>query len=126
VEHIIPGILIRVDFHIGFKVESKINLYFKEVVEDLVKSGEVKLESSYDSLRKHGFPGDFKFIILDRIMIRDYKLPKRENFILALNTIARKLSISEIRALQLDPTTTIVEHVPIIIGQTSPQRMKRI
>jgi KUP system potassium uptake protein len=126
VEHIIPGILIRVDFHIGFKVEPKINLYFREVIEDLVKSGEIKLESSYDSLRKHGFPGDFKFIILDRIMIRDYKLPKRENFILALNTIARRLSISEIRALQLDPTTTIVEHVPIIIDQTRHQRMKRI
>jgi KUP system potassium uptake protein len=126
VEHIIPGVLIRVDFHIGFKVEPKINLYFKEVIEDLVQSGEIKLESSYESLRKHGYPGDFRFIILDRIMIRDYKLPTSENFILALNTIARKLSLSEIRALQLDPTTTIVEHVPIIIDQTRHQKMKRI
>jgi KUP system potassium uptake protein len=126
VEHIIPGILIRVDFHIGFKVEPKINLYFKEVVEDLMKAGEIKLESSYDSLRKHGYPGDFKFILLDRIMIRDYKLAKWENFILAINSIARKLSLGEIRALQLDPTTTIVEQVPIIIDQTRHQRMKRI
>ena len=35
VTQIIPGILIRVDFHIGFKVEPKINLYFREVLEDL-------------------------------------------------------------------------------------------
>ena len=35
VNQIIPGVLIRVDFHIGFKVEPKINLYFKEVLEDM-------------------------------------------------------------------------------------------
>ena len=80
VTQIIPGILIRVDFHIGFKVEPKINLYFKEVLEDLIESGEIKLESSFDSLKKHAFPADFKFILIDRIMPRDYKLSSMENF----------------------------------------------
>ncbi len=126
VEQIIPGILIRVDFHIGFKVEPRINLYFKEVIEDLVKTGEIKLESSYESLKKHNFPGDFRFILIDRIMIRDYKLMKWENFILSLNILVRKLSIGEIRALQLDPTVTFIEHVPIIIDQTITRRIKRI
>lgn len=126
VEHIIPGILIRVDFHIGFKVEPKINLYFREVLEDLVNSGEITLGSSYDSLKKHNFPGDFKFILIDRIMIRDYKLSKWENFILTINRLAGRLSISEIRALQLDPTNTIVEQVPIMIDRTIPVRIKRI
>ena len=60
VTHIIPGILIRVDFYLGFKVEPKINLYFKEVLEDLTNSGEIKLESSYDSLRKRSVPPDFQ------------------------------------------------------------------
>jgi KUP system potassium uptake protein len=126
VKHIIPGILIRVDFHIGFKVEPKINLYFREVLEDLVNSGEITVESSYDSLKKHNFPGDFKFILIDRIMIRDYKLSKWENFILTINQLANKLSISDIKALQLDPTNTIVEQVPIIIDRTIPVRIKRI
>ena len=39
VTQIIPGVLIRVDFHIGFKVEPKINLYFREVLEDLIAIG---------------------------------------------------------------------------------------
>jgi KUP system potassium uptake protein len=50
VTQIIPGILIRIDFHIGFKVDPKINLYFREVLEDLVNSGEINLKSGYDSL----------------------------------------------------------------------------
>jgi KUP system potassium uptake protein len=126
VKQIIPGILIRVDFHIGFKVEPKINLYFREVLEDLEKSGEIKLASSYDSLRKHDFTGDFKYIIIDRIMPRDYKLSSWENFILTLNNIARRLSINDIRALQLDSTNTIVEQVPITIDQEVDLRIQRI
>jgi KUP system potassium uptake protein len=123
VNHIIPGVLIRVDFHIGFKVDPKINLYFKEIVEDLVASGEIKLESSYDSLKKHGFPGDFKFVLIERIMSRDFKLSNTENFILTLRSLVRHISIPEERALQLDSTNTIVEQVPIILNQPVEKRI---
>ena len=125
VNHIIPGVLIRVDFHIGFKVDPKINLYFREVVEDLVKSGEIKLESSFASMKKHGFPGDFKFVLLDRILLRDFKLSKTDNFILAIRNIARHLSIPEERTLHLDPSSTIVEKVPILINQPVVRRINR-
>ena len=126
VNHLIPGVLIRVDFHLGFKVDPKINLYFREVLEDLVSSGEIKLTSSFDSMKKHGFPGDFKYVFIDRIMLRDYKLTKTENFILALQRLARNLSIPDVKALQLDSTNTIVEQVPIIIDQPVDRRISRI
>jgi KUP system potassium uptake protein len=126
VKQIIPGVLIRVDFHIGFKVIPKINLYFREVLEDLKASGEISLHSSYDSLRKHNFEGDFKFILIDRIMSRDNKLSNTESFILSLNSIVRKLSITDLRTMNLDPTNTIVEQVPIIIDQPVAYRIKRV
>ena len=126
VKQIMPGKLIRVDFHIGFKVEPRINLYFKEVIEDLRASGEITLESSYDSLRKHNIEGDFKFILIDRIMSRDNKLSNGESFLLSLNSYIRKLSITDLRAMNLDPTNTIIEQVPIIIDQPASYRIKRI
>jgi KUP system potassium uptake protein len=125
VTHIIPGVLIRVDFHIGFKIDPKINLFFREVVEDMAQSGEIKLESSYDSLKKYGFPADFRFVLIDRVLIRDFKLTNRENFILAIRNLVRHLSIPEERALQLDPSRTIVEKVPILIDQPVKKRIKR-
>jgi KUP system potassium uptake protein len=126
VTQFIPGILIRIDFRIGFKVEPRINLYFREVIEDLVGSGEIKVESGYESLRKYSVPGDFKFILIERIMPRDYKLTNWENFTLVLNNMASKLSISDIRSFHLDATNTTVEQVPIIIDQPSHQRIKRM
>jgi KUP system potassium uptake protein len=125
VTHIIPGILIRVDFNLGFKVEPKINLYFKEVLEDLKISGEINLESSYDSLRKHSLPADFQYILIDRVMSRDYKLSKNENFTLILHSISRLLCISDVKALHLDPTNTVEEQVPITINQHNYERISR-
>jgi KUP system potassium uptake protein len=125
VNHIIPGVLIRIDFHLGFKVDPKINLYFREVIDDLVKSGEINLESSYDSLRQFGISADFKFVLISRIMPRDYILSKTENFILMLHRIVGRLSINEVKALQLDSSNTITEQVPIILKQPVEKRISR-
>jgi KUP system potassium uptake protein len=126
VTEIIPGILMRVDFHIGFKIEPKINLYFREVLEDLTSSGKIKLESNYPSLRKHGIPADFKYVLIDRVMPRDFKLSTMENLTLVLHGISRMVGIEDIRALQLDISSTIEEQVPITIDQTVSSRIKRI
>lgn len=123
VNHIIPGVLIRVDFHIGFKVDPKINLYFREILEDLVKSGEITLESSYDSLKKHGIPADFKFVLIERIMLRDFKLTNMENLILTVRGLVRHISITDVKALQLDSANTTVEQVPIILKHTIEKRI---
>jgi KUP system potassium uptake protein len=96
------------------------------VIEDLVASGEINLDSSFDSMKKHGFQGDFKYVFIERIMLRDYKLTKTENFILALHRIIRYLGIPDVRALQLDSTNTIVEQVPIIVDQPVEKRIARL
>lgn len=126
VNHLIPGVLIRVDFHLGFKVIPKINLYFREVLEDMVNSGEITLNSSFNSLKKYGLPADFRFVLIDRILLRDFKLKNSENFILAIRGLVRNLSISEEKALNLDPTKTIVEEVPIIIDQPVLKRIEQV
>ena len=125
VTHIIPGVLIRIDFFLGFKVDMKINLYFKEALEDLVESGEIKLESCYDSLRKRSFPPDFLYVLIDRVMIRDYQLSKLENVTLALHNLSRMICISDVKAFHLDETNTIEEKVPISINQSLTERINR-
>ncbi|MBK8880802.1 MAG: KUP/HAK/KT family potassium transporter, partial [Bacteroidales bacterium] len=126
VNHIIPGVLIRIDFHIGFKVDTKINLYFREVLEDLVKSGEITIESGYDSMKKYGLPGDFKYVLIERILLKDFRLSNTETFIMTLHRLIDHLSIPEVKALELDITNTMVEQVPIIVNHPVEKRISAI
>jgi KUP system potassium uptake protein len=125
VTQIIPGILIRIDFNIGFKVEPRIDLYFSEVLEDMVNTGEFNRESCYDSLRKHNLPGDFKFILIDRVMPRDNPLSSLDNLILTIHNLARRLTTPDVKALQLDTTITLEESVPITVDKPAEMRIKR-
>jgi KUP system potassium uptake protein len=52
VEHIIPNDIIRVEFRLGFRVQPRINLMFRKVIEDLVANKEVNITSRYESLEK--------------------------------------------------------------------------
>lgn len=126
VTHIIPGTLIRIDFYIGFKVVPRINLYFREVLEDLVNLGEIKLNSSYDSMKKHSVGSDFKFILIDRVMSKDISLSTWDNFILSLHNIVRRVAESDISSLNLDSANTIEEQVPILIDQPVTRRITRV
>lgn len=126
VTQFIPGTLIRVDFHLGFKVEPRINLYFKEVLKDMVANGEIKLSSSYESLKKHHLPADFLFVNLDRVMTQDYKLSPWETMIMGIHAFTRWLSINDVKALGLDSSSVIEEKVPISVERPLSRKIQRI
>jgi KUP system potassium uptake protein len=126
VTQFIPGTLIRIDFHLGFKIEPRINLYFKEVLKDMVASGEIKLTSSYESLKKHHFPADFLFVNLDRIMTQDYKLSPWETMVMGLHALTRLMSINDVKSLGLDSSCVIEEKVPISIERPLNRKIRRI
>lgn len=126
VNQIIPGTLVRIDFHLGFKIEPRINLYFREVLKDLVAAGEIKLCSSYESLKKHHLPPDFMFVNLDRVMSRDYNLSPWETIIMGLHGFTRLLSIDDVKALGLDSSSVIEEKVPISVERPLNRKIKRI
>lgn len=126
VNQFIPGVLIRIDFHLGFKIEPRINLYFKEVLKDMVAAGEIKLTSSYASLKKHHFPADFLFVNLDRIMTQDHKLSPWETMVMGLHEFTRLISINDVRALGLDTSSVIEEKVPIAIERPLNRKISRL
>jgi hypothetical protein len=49
-----------------------------------------------------------------------------QNFILTINKVVKRLSITDIKALQLDSANTVIEQVPILIDQPVETRIKRM
>jgi len=126
VTQFIPGKVIKVDFRLGFKVEPRINHYFRQVLDDMVEKGEVDIFSRYESLRKHHVNGDFQFVLIDRIATYDLNLTPRQKFIMNSYNIFKKLGIAEEKSLNLDTSNILIEKVPLSTDQRSKSKLVRI
>ncbi len=126
VHHIVPGVVIKVEFHLGFKVERRINVYFKQVLEDLEKTHEISMVSHYKSLKRHSIPADFLFVNLDRVLINDYKLPPLKRFTMGMHNFIRRMGINDVKAFGLDTSNVIEEKIPIVIAREEKKRIKRL
>jgi KUP system potassium uptake protein len=126
VSHIIPNDIIRVEFRLGFRVQPRINLLFRKVVEDLVKNREVNVTSRYESLEKNNVVGDFQFIVMEKYLSQDNDLPISERMIMKLHFWIKEISLSEERGFGLDPSNVVVEKFPLIVSPVTTLRLKRV
>lgn len=105
----------RVDFNLGFREPTKINLMFREVIRDMVKKGEVDITSRYESLNKNNIIGDFKFVLSEKFLSNDNDLRWHENIIMNSYFFIKKLSLSEERAFGLDSSSVKIEKFPMVL-----------
>lgn len=126
VRHIETNDIIRVDFKLGFRIEPKINLLFRKVVEDLVKEKEVDITSRYESLNKNNVIGDFKFVVLEKYLGYDTEMPFYKKIILDIYFVLKTLSMSEEKAFGLDTSSVLVEKVPMAIAPVQDVKLRRV
>jgi KUP system potassium uptake protein len=119
VDFLVPNKLIRIDFKLGFRVEQQINLLFRTVVENMVKKGEVDITSTYKSLNRHKIVGDFRFVVIEKVLSRSHNLSFYESLVMNYYLILKKMSLSEERGFGLDLSFVTVEKVPLIL--TAPE-----
>jgi KUP system potassium uptake protein len=126
VDIVVPQDVIKVEFRLGFKVEQKINFYFRKVVEELMKNGEVDVTSRYSSLSKQNITGDFRFVVLKRHLSNENDLSLYERLIMDGYFMLDKLSLSEEKAFGLDTSSVIVEKVPMVIAPVKDFKFNRV
>jgi KUP system potassium uptake protein len=126
VEHIIPNDIIRVEFRLGFRMEQRINLMFRKVVEDLVNNKEVNITSRYESLEKNNVAGDFQFVVLEKYLSQDNELPFFERIIMKLYFWLKEISLGEERGFGLDPSNVSIEKFPLIVAPVADLKLKRV
>lgn len=126
VTQIIPNDIIRVDFRLGFRVQPRINLLFRKVVEDMVANMEVNVKSRYESLERNNVIGDFSFIVMEKYLSQDNELPFFERVVMKIYFWLKEVSLSEEKAFSLDSSTVVVEKFPLIVSPVANLRLKRI
>lgn len=126
VTELLKGNIIRVDFRIGFRVEPRINLMFRKVVEDLVKNFEVDITSRYESLGRKNLIGDFRFVVMEKFLSYENELPFNQKIIMDIYFFFKHISLSEERAFGLDTSSVTIEKVPLIVAPLGEINLKRV
>jgi len=108
--------VIWVTFNLGFRVEPRINLLFRKVVEEMVKNKEVNIDSHYFSLDKHNISGDFRFVVMQRFLSFENELSFFKNFILKAYFILKKISLPDEKEYGLDYSNVTIEKSPLILN----------
>lgn len=120
---LIPGVLYRIDLHLGFRVNSQLSVYFRQIVEDMQRDGLVDITSTYRSLSRHGIPGNFRFVMIHHLFSPDSSCRPSAKILMRLHTLLRRMAVSKESALGLDTSNVTVENVPLIINTRPSQRI---
>lgn len=125
-EQLVPDVLFRVNLRIGFKIQPLINLYFRQIVDELVENNEFDVRSHYPSLRKHDINADFKFILIHRIFSLNQINRFGEKLSLSIYNIIKHIGISDLKAYNLETSNVLVESVPLIVDTSCKLKIKRV
>jgi KUP system potassium uptake protein len=126
VQTIIPNEVIRIEFKLGFRVEPRINLLFRKVVEDMVTNREVNIVSRYESLQRNNIVGDFEFIVMEKFLSQDNELPFFERLVMKIYFMLKEIGLSEERGFGLDPSYVKIEKFPLIVAPVTNIKLRRI
>ena len=125
VDTMVKDAVFLVTVRFGFKVQPRINVFLRQIVEDLVASGDLSLTSRYPSMKRYGIAGDFRFVLIHRVFSPASICNAYERKVLTAYETLRHISESAENALGLDTSVVTVETVPLIIRNGPEIRIKR-
>jgi KUP system potassium uptake protein len=126
VHEIINDKVIRIDFKLGFRMEPRVNILFRQVVEDLVTNKEVDISSRYSSLSKNRMIGDFRFVVIEKYISNENVFKFFQRIFLGNYAFLKTFGLPEEKAFGLDTSLVTVEKVPLVLNPIGRLELKRL
>jgi KUP system potassium uptake protein len=125
VEELKADQVIRVEFRLGFRIQPRVGLMFRRVVDEMVSNKELDIVSRYPSLKKHKIADDFRFVILEKFLSYDNEFSVKDGFILNSYFGIKRLALGEDKAFGLDSSETLIEKFPLVVVPASNIKLHR-
>lgn len=116
----------RINFRLGFRVQQRINLFFRKVVEDLVRNKEVDITSRYSSLSQRHVVGDFRFVVLEKYLSVENDFPTQEKLVMQAYFYIKQFISGEAQYFGLDTSSVKMEKVPLVISPVREVALTRV
>ena len=108
--------IFRVKLDLGFQCSPRINVYLRQIVQDLQQSGELPPQDKKYSIYGPSTVGTFKFCIIHKSVTTKTELSPLDERILNTKYAIRRLAGSKVTWYGLDTSSLILEKVPLITG----------
>lgn len=114
VSELVDDKIIKVNIHIGFRVQARSELFFKRIVQELVSQKELNLHVRPDGSTKYNHEPDFKFVVLEKFLSVENEFTLKEGLLLNGYFYLKHFGQSDERAFGLDKSDVIIEQVPLV------------
>lgn len=110
--------VIKVVLNVGFRIQPKVELYFKKIVQELVERKELNLHIRPDGSTKYNNEPDFKFVIIEKFISVENEFAFKEGWLMNTYFWLKKLSLSDEKAFGLDKSDVKIEKYPMVYSPT--------
>ncbi|MCL9770007.1 KUP/HAK/KT family potassium transporter [Flavobacterium sp. HXWNR69] len=117
--------VIKVNINAGFRIQPKVELYFKHIIKELVDNKELDLHIRPDGSSKYNAEPDFKFVVLEKFISFENEFSFKEGFLLNAYFNLKGLGVSDEKAFGLDKSDVVVEEIPLIFNPVTDLVLKR-
>lgn len=117
--------VIKIVLNIGFRIQPKTELYFQQIIDDLIANQELNMHLRNNVSSKYNSSIDFKFIIMEKYLSVDNEFRLKESLILKIYFLLKRLSQREEKAFGLDRSDVSIESVPLVYQPTSLEELTR-
>ncbi|AWH84506.1 potassium transporter Kup [Flavobacterium album] len=125
VSELVDDKLIKVTINIGFRLQPKTELYFKQIVQDLVNNKELNLHKRPDGSTKYNPEPDFQFVIIEKFLSQENEFALREGLLLNGYFWLKRMGQKDERAFGIDRHDITIEKAPLIYQPASPFTLTR-
>jgi KUP system potassium uptake protein len=117
----------KVIFRLGFRVQQRMNVFMKKVVEDLVENEELTIISKYHSINSSKYPtGDFRFVLISEFLSNENDLPWHERIVLDIYLTVKGLVSSPKNWFGLDSDSVEEEKAPLVLRPIKDVALARV
>jgi len=117
--------VIKIVLNVGFRIQPRVELYFKKIVQDLVRAKQLNLHIRPDGSSKYNNAPDYKFIILEKFLSVENEFAIRDGLLLHAYYWLKSLSISDTKAFGLDKSDVEIEKIPIVYQPITKLQLER-
>ena len=119
--------IFRVNLYLGFKVKPSVNIYLRQIVNDLLALGELPQQNRRHSIYGPSDVGSFKFYMIREMISQEGDISSLDNTLIHAKHFIRRMAGNPIEWYGLKTSNTIVEYVPLFFTyRQTGDRLERI